>query len=193
MIYGKNKFEGGNVVNYGTTIIHSQIGYGTYIGRYCEFSNVVIGKYCSIASRVCMVSSTHPTEKYVSTHPAFFSVGKQSGFTYVAENKFNENLRCSNGFSVSIGNDVWIGNDVLLVGGVTIGDGAIIGARSLVNEDVPPYCIAAGTPAKVIRKRFYDEEILKIQKIKWWDKPQEWIRDNAESFDDITKFLEKNR
>lgn len=52
---------------------------------------------------------------------------------------------------VIIGNNVWLGNNVCVMPGITIGDGAIIGANSVVTHDIPPYCMAAGVPAKVIK------------------------------------------
>ncbi len=54
---------------------------------------------------------------------------------------------------VIIGNDVWIGARVIILPGVHIGDGAVIGAGAVVTKDVEPYCVVAGNPAKVIRKR----------------------------------------
>jgi len=53
--------------------------------------------------------------------------------------------------AVRIGSNVWIGFDVCILPGVTIGDGSIIGARSVVVSDIPPYCVAGGNPAGVIR------------------------------------------
>jgi acetyltransferase-like isoleucine patch superfamily enzyme len=53
---------------------------------------------------------------------------------------------------IRIGNAVWIGFDAVVLPGVTIGDGSIIGARSVVTEDVPPYCIAVGNPARIVRR-----------------------------------------
>lgn len=55
---------------------------------------------------------------------------------------------------IKIGNDVWIGSGVKILEGVTIGDGCIIGANSVVTRDIPPYCIAVGTPAKVVKERY---------------------------------------
>ncbi len=54
---------------------------------------------------------------------------------------------------ISIGSDVWIGRGSCILPGVTIGDGVVIGANSVVTTDIPAYSIAAGTPARVIRKR----------------------------------------
>lgn len=77
-----------------------------------------------------------------------------------------------------IGNDVWIGYESLILAGVTIGDGAIIGTRAVVTKDVPPYTIVGGVPAKPIRKRFNDETIQYLQKVRWWDWPEEKIKAN---------------
>ena len=76
---------------------------------------------------------------------------------------------------VVIGSNVWIGGSVCVMPGVTIGDGAIVGSRSVVTKDVEPYTIVAGSPAKVIRKRFDDETIAKLLEVKWWDLPDEEV------------------
>lgn len=52
---------------------------------------------------------------------------------------------------VIIGNNVWIGDKATILPGVTIGDGAVIGANSVVTSDIPPYCVAGGNPAKIIK------------------------------------------
>lgn len=54
--------------------------------------------------------------------------------------------------------------------GVHIGDGAIIGLGSVVGQDVEPYTIVAGNPARPIRKRFDDEMIDLLLKLQWWNK-----------------------
>lgn len=79
---------------------------------------------------------------------------------------------------IIIGNDVWIGYEAVVMAGVTVGDGAIIGTRAVVTKDVPPYTIVGGVPAKVIRKRFSDETIFELLKIKWWDWSVEKIAKN---------------
>ena len=74
-----------------------------------------------------------------------------------------------------IGNDVWIGQNVTIMPGVHIGDGAIIGTNSVVAKDIPPYAIAVGNPCRVVRKRFDDELIEILLKLRWWDKSIEEI------------------
>jgi len=54
---------------------------------------------------------------------------------------------------VTIGSDVWIGSGAKVLSGVTIGNGSVIGAGSVVVNDVPPYSVVAGVPAKLIKKR----------------------------------------
>ena len=77
---------------------------------------------------------------------------------------------------IVLGNDVWIGYEAVILAGVTIGDGAVVGARAVVTKDVPPYTIVGGVPAKPIRKRFSQEKIDTLLKIKWWNWPEERIR-----------------
>ena len=60
--------------------------------------------------------------------------------------------------------------------GVTIGDGAVIGARSVVTKDIPPYAIAVGSPAKVIKYRFDPSIVERLEKIKWWTWSEATIR-----------------
>ena len=52
---------------------------------------------------------------------------------------------------IVIGDHVWIGMNVIVLKGVTIGEGAIVAAGSVVNKDVPPHCLVAGVPAKVVK------------------------------------------
>jgi hypothetical protein len=70
---------------------------------------------------------------------------------------------------IIIGNDVWIGSGVKILSGVTIGDGCVIGANALVCKNVPSYSVCGGVPARLIKNRFSDEIIKKLEFIKWWD------------------------
>jgi virginiamycin A acetyltransferase len=68
-----------------------------------------------------------------------------------------------------IGNDVWIGYEAVIMPGVQVGDGAIIAAKSVVVNEVPPYTIYGGNPAKCIRQRFGDEVIRALLETAWWN------------------------
>lgn len=118
---------------------------------------------------------------------------KQCGETYVNEQKFVENNYADSEkkFSVVIGNDVWICSGAKIIAGVTIGDGAVIAANATVTKDVLPYSVVGGTPAKEIKKRFTEEQINFLLDFKWYDKSIDWIRNNAEYFEDIEVFMEE--
>ena len=92
--------------------------------------------------------------------------------------KSNITTAWDNKGDIIIGNDVWIGYEAVILSGVTIGDGAIIGARAVVTRDIPPYTIAAGLPAKPIRRRFDVETIAQLEELRWWDWEEEKIRQN---------------
>ena len=77
---------------------------------------------------------------------------------------------------IVIDNDVWIGYEAVIMAGVHIGNGAIIAARAVVTKDVPPYTIVGGVPARLIRKRFDEVTIRKLETLKWWDWSAEKIR-----------------
>ncbi len=67
-----------------------------------------------------------------------------------------------------IGHEAYVGAGSFVKRGVTIGDGAAIGARSVVTRDIPPYAIAVGAPARVIRLRFADNIVERFLKLQWW-------------------------
>ena len=185
--------EGKNMIQQGVSIQDSSIGRGTFIGSNSQLHGTSIGRYCSIGPRFNIIVGRHPTHTFVSTHPAFYSTLKQSGFTYVKEQRYKE-LHYADEINkryVVIGHDVWIGADVRIVDGVTIGDGAVIGANSLVLKDVEPYAVVAGNPAKVIRYRFDPDEIELLLKLRWWDQSETWLQEHVEYFRDIKKFYNR--
>jgi acetyltransferase-like isoleucine patch superfamily enzyme len=189
-IRGKVFLEGCNLISAHCTIEKCSFGFSSYVGNGVNLFNVKIGKYTSIGPNVTNIVGRHPTRAFVSTHPAFFSLMKQVGYTYVEYQHFNEyKYANSDGNSVEIGNDVWIGANVVILDGVTIGDGAIIGAGCVVSKSVKPYEICIGNPQRILRKRFSDEEISKLISIKWWDKDPSWLKNNNTLFSDVKRFL----
>ncbi|HBF2436607.1 TPA: CatB-related O-acetyltransferase, partial [Clostridioides difficile] len=131
---------------------------------------LIIGKFCSIAcnAKFLMTSGNHTLKsKSTYTFPIFYEEWGLdiNHITDAWDNKGN----------IIIGNDVWIGYDSIIMSGVHIGDGAIIGTRAVVTNDVPPYSIVGGVPAKIIKKRFNNNTISKLLEIKWWDWPYKKI------------------
>ena len=134
---------------------------------------LVIGRFCSIACGAkflfnCAYHSLKSLSSY--TFPLFY---EEWGL-----NKSDVATAWDNRGDIVIGNDVWIGFEAVIMAGVYIGDGAIIGARAVVTKDVPPYSIVGGVPAREIRKRFDAATIERLQALKWWDWPEERIRQN---------------
>lgn len=185
----KTRFEGMNYVGKGCALFSTKVGRMSYMGSGCVFIRTKIGRYCSIANNVKVAAGRHPSHGFVSSHFVFYASRGYLGKKYTNEDLYNEFPSTSNGWSVEIGNDVWICEGAIIVGGVKIGDGAIIGAGAVVVNDVPPYAIVGGVPGRVIRYRFEEDEIKKLQKTCWWNKDDDWIRKNASDFCDIKEYL----
>jgi len=185
-------FEGKNYLSKETYLYKTKMGTGSYSGIKCFLQNVKIGRYTCIGPNVNIVIGRHPTREFVSVYPAFYSTNHTIGFSYVDNDKFDEiHYAIDDGtekYAVEIGNDVWIGAGVTIVDGVKIGDGAIVGACSLVLEDVAPYSIVVGTPAREICKRFSDEDIEYLERIKWWNQSETWIKKYSGAFENIAVF-----
>ena len=141
--FGKSAYVANHVA-----LRKSTIGAYSHVGPYCSFNCVTMGNYCSVATGVNIGGEEHALFDYSTSD----LLSKKND----AETK------------TFIGNDVWIGAQCYIRMGVIIGDGAVIGANSFVNKDVPPYAIVAGSPAKIIRYRFNDETIIKIQQSEFW-------------------------
>lgn len=187
----KSNFEGNNYVGNFSHIVNSYFGFNSYCGSRCSLVNTKVGRYTSIASKVEVVFGKHPTSKWVSTHPSFYSTSAPTGLSYTKENRFEENSYAIPGYFVNVGNDVWIGHDVKLMEGITIGDGAIIATGAVVSSDVPPYSIVGGIPSKIIKRRFSEEEIQFLLNLRWWEKDSVWIKEHANLFDDVAKMRDE--
>ncbi len=141
--------------------------------NYPEFGDrLIIGKFCAIASGTTFIMgpANHRISS-ISTYPfhVFGGVWKDRTPDHLSQLPFK-------GDTV-IGNDVWIGRESVIMPGVTIGDGSIIGAYSIVTRDIPPYSIAGGNPAGVIKKRFDEEMTDLLLALKWWDFAPEKLAD----------------
>jgi maltose O-acetyltransferase len=114
--------------DYGTQI---SIGAGTFVNFDCIMVDVApirIGEDCQIATRVQLLTATHPLE------PGPRRKGWESGEP------------------ITIGDNVWLGGGVIVCPGVTIGDDTVVGAGAVVTSDLPSGVLAVGVPARVRRE-----------------------------------------
>jgi virginiamycin A acetyltransferase len=134
---------------------------------------LVIGRFCAIAegTQFIMNGANHAMNGF-STYPFnIFGKGWEQGFDV---STWEEAVK---GDTI-VGNDVWIGYQATIMPGVRIGNGAIIASKAVVSRDVPPYAVVAGNPARVVKMRFDDEHIARLQAVAWWDWPAEKITRN---------------
>lgn len=186
-----SEFEGCNRIGRNSAF-GGYLGYGSYIGTDCHIS-ASIGRYCCVGNQVRVAQGNHPIHEWVSLHPAFFSVAKQANFTYVKQNEYDEYTYADENrrTAIVVGNDVWIGDNVLIIAGVKIGDGSVIAAGTVVTHDVPPYTVIGGVPAKIIKRRFSEDQIDFLLEFKWWQKNRAWIEENYKYFRNIEEFIER--
>ena len=146
-----------------------------------EGATLTVGKFCSFADEVKILTGHEHRLDWVSTYPFGVAFPDVGGLPFPARTKGN----------VVIGHDVWVGTGALIMSGVTIGNGAVIGARSVVTHDVPPYAVVGGVPAQVIKFRFDAATIEALQKLAWWDWPEKKIKEALPLLmsDDVRGFL----
>jgi len=132
-----------------------------------RINGVRIGRYCSIAAGCSLGLQQHPTRFLSSSARQYF--GNCCGWDSFAGSVSLRPFTLNRPGPVVIENDVWIGSNALVMGGIKIGDGAIVAAGAVVTNDVPPYAIVGGVPAKIIRYRFDEATIQELLELKWWD------------------------
>lgn len=168
------------------------IGNGCFIEHATAYGHIELGNYVSISGPGTILHSV--TGKI-----------KIGSFSSIAENvsiqEFNHDMRkpttaavqlyfFSHNFEddvttkgdIVLDEDVWVGSNAVILSGVHIGRGAVIAAGSVVTKDVPAYTIVAGVPAKVIKKRFTDEIIARLEEKQWWNWDLNTILNNKEFF-----------
>lgn len=139
------------------------VGKGSYSANAVNVHHVnrdtliKIGNYTSIGLNLKIISSGGHCPDRLTTYPFLGDVIFKKG-------------------DVNIGSDVWIGDDVTIMGGVNIGNGAVIGTGSIVTKSVEPYSISAGIPARHLRYRLSKEIIEMLEKMAWWELPDETVR-----------------
>lgn len=128
---------------------HIHCGHHVHIGPHASFiasvAHIHIGNFVTFGPHVTIRGGNHRTD-LIGKH--IYEIGE------------NEKLP-ENDADVTIEDGVWVGCNVTILKGVTIGRGSVIGAGAVVTKDIPPYSIAVGNPAKVVKSRFTPEEIEK--------------------------------
>ncbi len=145
-----------------------------------------IGKFVNIASHVRINPGNHPMNRVTQHHCTYRR--KKYRFADDDDDAFFSWRRVN---ACRVGHDCWIGHGATIMPGVTIGVGAVVGSGAVVTRDVAPYEIAAGVPARPIRKRFPDETIQKLLYIAWWDWERKDLEARFADFYDLNAFLEK--
>lgn len=190
VVIGQNSFVSHSKISYHVQINRRNIIESVAIGRYSYTgANTIlkaaeIGSFCSFSWNISATGNRHDYLR-LTAHP----VAQLTSFGIVDENEPHEKR------IIKIGNDVWIGANACVMPGVKIGDGAVIGAGAIVTKDIPPFAVAVGNPARVIRYRFSDEQIADLMNIKWWDWSEEKLKKNVKLFKtqvDKTKRLESS-
>lgn len=139
-----------------------------------EIDKLIIGKFCSIATGVKFMMGGMQGHNYnwIASYPLDSFDEDFDNYETIPPKAYR-----LKGDTV-LGNDVWIGAESMIMPGVKIADGAIVGARSLVTKNIGAYEIWGGNPAKLIKKRFSDDDIAKLLQIKWWDWNDDKIKQN---------------
>ena len=133
--------------------IQSGINFDPTGGRHC----VAIGKCCSLAESITfMIDLNHDYKSVCQGEPTCLQ-------------GIDRGSKIRRKASIILQNDVWIGHGATIMAGVTLHNGCVVAADSVVTKDVPPYAIVGGNPAKILRYRFDEAEIIGLQKIAWWD------------------------
>ncbi len=135
-----------------------------------DVDKLIIGSFCSIGTGASFVMAGNQGHRHdwITSFPFFF-MDEEPAFAD-ASNAYEP------AGDTVIGNDVWIGAEAMIMPGIKVGHGAVIGSRALITKDVAPYTIVGGNPAKVIKKRFSDEQIALLLEIQWWDWPMDRLK-----------------
>lgn len=145
--------------------------FGPNLAVHSKLGSISIGSFCSLAPGVQIIEYNHRLDGVTSY--------------YYHQNILGESVvkdLTSKG-DVVIGNDVWVGANSVILSGVKIGNGAVVCAGSVVVNDVLPYSIVGGVPARHLRYRHSPEVISQLEDTAWWDWDIKRIKSSREFFE----------
>ena len=156
-------------------LYYANLGRHSYTGQNTVIMHAEIGKFCSISWGVTIGPANHSYHR-ISTHSFLYNEveGLRPKWEEAAYDRFASKCK--------VGNDVWIGADATILRDLEIGNGAIVASGAVVTKNVPSYAIVGGVPARIIKYRFPQEIIKKLQNLKWWDWDDEMISQYYEYF-----------
>lgn len=169
--------------------------YSFGVEKHCHPGTLLesVGAFCSINKTALIGMTNHPTT-LISTHTFLYNphrlVGEGIPNDLLDVRDLVDNALYTKNGKITIGNDVWIGAGTIILPSVKIGNGAIIAAGAVVNRDVPDYAVVGGVPARIIKYRFSPEEIDILNRVKWWDWPDDQIAENAHLLKNPKNFFE---
>ena len=180
LVEGRFEYADGVVLAEGSNVIVPKgatlrLGQGCYVGRYAELGplgsmdvgdrtsiqdrsilvcDVSLRRYCMLSLNVLMTSGVH----YFDRWPHLLIRDQ--------DRRVSESAEQSSAHSrpIVVDDDCWLGMNAVVSPGVHVGRGCVIGANSVVTHDLPPYSVAAGTPARIIRQRL---EFVPPARIDW--------------------------
>lgn len=166
--------EVGDFTYYHDPVDPEQFEQSCFLHHYPPHNDrLIIGKFCAIATgvRFFMSGANHRTDIFSSYPFDEMAPAWEIGFDP------KHHVPASRGDTI-IGHDVWIGDRATILPGVRVGNGAVVATSTVVTKDVPAFGIVAGNPARLIRLRFDEATIIRLQRISWWDWPIERITRN---------------
>ena len=146
----------------------SAVGHNSYLAKGTIISNTIVGNYCSIGPYALIGLGEHDLNSYS---------------TSLSSGAHNASLL---GDKTLLGSDVWIGAGAVVRAGIKVGHGAVIGANSVVTKDVEPYSVIVGSPGRVIKFRFNQQQIDLLLQSQWWNSEPKFV---PEIFKELEKDL----
>jgi hypothetical protein len=171
-----------------TILLDVAMGDYSYVVNDAQITYTAIGKFCSIAAMTRINPGNHPMHRATQAHFTY-----RASAYFPGESDEAEFFAWRKSHRVHIGHDVWIGHGAIVLPGRSIGAGAVIAAGAIVTKDVPAYTIVAGNPARPVRRRFPEEIVDRLTRLKWWDWSHDALRMALPDFRklDIESFLDK--